>query len=51
MSVDEYRKNNLLGTTITSKHVAEVVAELCGPLFEKSTGLHIPIDGGSDRII
>jgi NAD(P)-dependent dehydrogenase (short-subunit alcohol dehydrogenase family) len=51
MSVEEYRTNNLLRTTIESRDVAEVVAELCGPVFSKSTGVHIPIDGGSDRII
>ena len=51
MTVDEYRKNNLLRTSISSSDVAELAAELCGPVFSKSTGLHIPIDGGSDRII
>jgi rhamnose utilization protein RhaD (predicted bifunctional aldolase and dehydrogenase)/NAD(P)-dependent dehydrogenase (short-subunit alcohol dehydrogenase family) len=51
MTVEEYRKNNLLGTTIESADVAELVAELCGPVFSKSTGVHVPIDGGSDRII
>lgn len=51
MTVDEYRTNNLLKTTITSKDVAELAAELCGPVFSKSTGVHVPIDGGSDRVI
>ncbi len=51
MTVEEYRRNNLLGTTIESKDVAEVVAELCGPVFSKSTGVHVAIDGGSDRVI
>jgi hypothetical protein len=31
--------------------VGEFVAEMLGPLFENVTGLQIPIDGGSDRII
>lgn len=51
MTVEEYRTNNLLKTTITSKDVGELAAELCGPVFSKSTGLQIPIDGGSDRVI
>lgn len=51
MTVEDYRTNNILKTTITSKDVAELAAELCGPVFSKSTGLHVPIDGGSDRVI
>ena len=27
------------------------VAELCGPLFAKTTGAQIPVDGGNDRVI
>lgn len=51
MSVDEYKRNNLLKTEITSKDVAELAAELCGPLFSKITGAQIPIDGGNERVI
>jgi len=28
-----------------------LAAELCGPLFAKTTGAQIPIDGGNDRVI
>lgn len=51
MTVEEYRTNNLLKTTIASRDVAELAAELCGPIFSKSTGVQVPIDGGSDRVI
>jgi rhamnose utilization protein RhaD (predicted bifunctional aldolase and dehydrogenase)/NAD(P)-dependent dehydrogenase (short-subunit alcohol dehydrogenase family) len=51
MTIEQYRRNNVLGVEVTSKDVAELAAELCGPLFARSTGLQIPIDGGSDRVI
>jgi len=51
LTVDEYKKNNVLKTEVTSKDVAEMTAELCGSLFAKTTGAQIPIDGGNDRVI
>ena len=51
LSVDDYKKKNILRVEITSKDVAELVAELCGPVFAKTTGAQIPIDGGNDRVI
>ena len=51
VSVDEYKRNNILKTAITSHDVGELVAELCGPIFSKTTGAQIPIDGGNDRVI
>ena len=51
LSVDEYKKNNLLKTEITSKNVADLVTTLAGPVFTKITGAQIPIDGGNDRVI
>jgi len=51
ISVDDYKKNNLLHTEITSKDVAALVCALAGPLFAKTTGAQIPIDGGNDRVI
>jgi hypothetical protein len=41
----------VLRREVESKHVAELVAELCGPLFARTTGAQIPIDGGNDRVI
>jgi rhamnose utilization protein RhaD (predicted bifunctional aldolase and dehydrogenase)/NAD(P)-dependent dehydrogenase (short-subunit alcohol dehydrogenase family) len=51
MSIDEYKRNNLLKVEVKSKDVAELVAAMAGPLFAKTTGAQVPIDGGSDRII
>ncbi len=51
LTVEQYKKRNLLGVEIKSRYVGEFVAEMLGPLFENMTGLQIPIDGGSDRII
>ena len=51
MSVEQYKRRNLLKTDITSRDVAELTAELCGPLFAKTTGAQIPVDGGDVRVI
>jgi len=51
MSVEEYKRNNVLKTELTSHDVAELAAEMCGPLFAKTTGAQLPIDGGNERVI
>jgi rhamnose utilization protein RhaD (predicted bifunctional aldolase and dehydrogenase)/NAD(P)-dependent dehydrogenase (short-subunit alcohol dehydrogenase family) len=51
VSVEEYKRKNILRVEVTSYDVAELAAELCGPLFAKTTGAQIPIDGGNDRVI
>ena len=51
LSVEEYKKNNLLKTEIKSKDVAELIAQMCGPSFSKTTGAQVSIDGGNDRVI
>jgi rhamnose utilization protein RhaD (predicted bifunctional aldolase and dehydrogenase)/NAD(P)-dependent dehydrogenase (short-subunit alcohol dehydrogenase family) len=51
MSVEEYKRNNVLKTEVRSSDVGELAAELCGPTFAKTTGAQIPIDGGNDRVI
>ncbi|MBI1422931.1 MAG: bifunctional aldolase/short-chain dehydrogenase [Gammaproteobacteria bacterium] len=51
MSVEEYKQRNLLKVSITSADVAALTAELCGPLFAKTTAAQIPIDGGDIRVI
>ena len=51
MSIEAYKTKNLLKTEITSHDVAELAAEMCGPLFAKTTGAQLPIDGGNDRVI
>jgi NAD(P)-dependent dehydrogenase (short-subunit alcohol dehydrogenase family) len=51
LSVEEYKKGNLLQVEITSDDVARAVLALAGPAFAKTTGAQIPLDGGSDRVI
>jgi len=51
MSVEQYRKNNLLKTEVTSRDVAELAAEMCGPLFAKTTAAQVPVDGGNERVV
>ncbi|HEX6003375.1 MAG TPA: bifunctional aldolase/short-chain dehydrogenase [Burkholderiales bacterium] len=51
ISIDEYRRKNVLRTEVTSGDVAGLVAEMCGPLFAKTTGAQVPIDGGNERVI
>jgi rhamnose utilization protein RhaD (predicted bifunctional aldolase and dehydrogenase)/NAD(P)-dependent dehydrogenase (short-subunit alcohol dehydrogenase family) len=51
MTVDEYKRNNLLKVEVRSKDVADLVVAMAGPLFSKTTGAQVPVDGGSDRII
>lgn len=51
LSVDAYKTNNILKTEVTSRDVAELAAEMCGPLFAKTTGAQVPVDGGNDRVI
>ena len=45
------RRNNVLRVEVTSRDVAELAAEMCGPLFAKTTGAQVPVDGGNDRVI
>ena len=51
MSVDDYRRNNVLRTEVRSTDVAEMAAEMCGALFDKTTGAQVPVDGGNERVI
>lgn len=51
MTIDEYKRRNLLSIEITSADVAAVVAATLSDTFRSVTGAHIPIDGGNDRVI
>lgn len=51
LTVEEYKTNNILKTEITSKNVAELACAMVGPIFSKTTGAQIPIDGGNDRVV
>jgi len=41
----------VLKVEVTSRDVAELAAEMCGPLFAKTTGAQLTVDGGNDRVI
>jgi rhamnose utilization protein RhaD (predicted bifunctional aldolase and dehydrogenase)/NAD(P)-dependent dehydrogenase (short-subunit alcohol dehydrogenase family) len=51
VSIEEYRTGNVLKVEVKSRDVAELAAEMCGPLFAKTTGAQLPVDGGNDRVI
>jgi len=51
LTIDEYKSNNLLRIEIKSRDVSELAAEMCGPLFTKTTSAQIPVDGGNERVI
>ncbi len=51
LSVAEYKTRNLLKCEILSRDVGEMAAEMCGPLFAKTTGAQVSLDGGNERVI
>ena len=51
LTVEQYKRNNLLKTEVASKDVAELAAEMCGPLFAKTTAAQVPVDGGNERVV
>jgi rhamnose utilization protein RhaD (predicted bifunctional aldolase and dehydrogenase)/NAD(P)-dependent dehydrogenase (short-subunit alcohol dehydrogenase family) len=51
LSVEEYKRRNLLGAEITSAAVGRLVAEMCSDTFACTTGAQVPIDGGNERVI
>ncbi|UTX52612.1 SDR family NAD(P)-dependent oxidoreductase [Leucobacter aridicollis] len=50
LSVEEYRTRNLLRTEVRSVTVAEAVVAFCEQ-FPATTGAHLSVDGGNDRVI
>jgi rhamnose utilization protein RhaD (predicted bifunctional aldolase and dehydrogenase)/NAD(P)-dependent dehydrogenase (short-subunit alcohol dehydrogenase family) len=51
ISVEDYKRKNILRTEVASADVAEAVFLLAGTRFGKTTGAQIPVDGGNDRVI
>lgn len=51
LTVEQYKTNNLLHVELFSRDVAELIASMLGPLFAKTTGAQVPVDGGSDRVV
>lgn len=51
LSVEDYQRNNVLKTEVTSHDVASVIVMLCSAVFSRTTGAQIPVDGGNERVI
>ena len=51
LSVEQYKSRNILKTDVKTKEVARMVCAMAGPVFAKTTGAQIPIDGGNERVI
>lgn len=51
LSVEEYKRKNLMKTEVRSADVAAMVCAMAGPAFAKTTGAQVPVDGGNDRVI
>ena len=51
LTIDEYKRRNLLSTEVKAATVGALVLDMCGPGFVATTGSQVPIDGGSDRVI
>ena len=51
LSIEDYKRRNLLSTEVHAASVGALVLDMCGPGFVATTGAQVPIDGGSDRVI
>ena len=51
LSVAQYKTRNVLKVEVRSRDVAELAAGMCGPLFARTTGAQLPVDGGDERVI
>ena len=51
LTVEAYKRKNLMRAEIRSVDVAAAVLALAGPAFARTTGAQIPVDGGNDRVI
>ena len=51
LTVEEYKRRNLLRREVRAADVGALAAALASDLFRVTTGAQIPVDGGSDRVI
>ncbi len=51
MSVEDYKRNNVLGCTVQSSDVARLAVLMAGEGFARTTGAQVPVDGGNERVI
>jgi NAD(P)-dependent dehydrogenase (short-subunit alcohol dehydrogenase family) len=51
MSVEQYKKQNILGVKVRLQDVSNVICLLLGEAFSRTTGAQVPVDGGNMRVI
>ncbi|CAL8972507.1 MAG: short-chain dehydrogenase [Cellulomonas sp. 73-145] len=51
LSVEDYKRRNLLHAEVTSADVGRLVAAMAGDVFARTTGAQVPVDGGNERVI
>ena len=51
LSVDGYKRRNLLRTEVTSRTVARMVRTMADGTFAATTGAQVAVDGGSERTV
>ncbi len=51
LTVEQYKSKNILQREVRSRDVAALACAMAGPLFSRTTGAQIPIDGGNERVI
>ena len=51
MSVEDYKRRNLLHAEVTSADVGRMVRAMADDTFACTTGAQVPIDGGNERVI
>ncbi len=51
LSVDDYKRRNLLRTEVTSRSVARMVRAMVDETFACTTGAQVAVDGGNERTL
>ena len=51
LSVDDYKKQNVLGKSVSANDVATLAVAMAGSAFGCTTGAQVAVDGGNDRVI
>ncbi|RMH51048.1 MAG: bifunctional aldolase/short-chain dehydrogenase [Zetaproteobacteria bacterium] len=51
LTVEQYKRNNLLRCEVTSRDVARMITAMAGDTFRATTGAQVPVDGGNERVI
>jgi enoyl-[acyl-carrier-protein] reductase (NADH) len=51
LSVEQYKQNNVLKKTVTSRDVAIMARLFVSPDTGSTTGAQVAVDGGNERVI